>query len=54
MPYYRVIKNIFRVGVDAIDIGLPTFGMHSIREWAGAKDGVQLAAVLKRYLNSEL
>lgn len=42
------------LGVDTIDIGLPTFGMHSIREWAGASDGVMLNAVLSRFLSSTL
>ncbi len=34
------------VGVKTIDIGLPTFAMHSIRELAGAKDASSLAQVL--------
>lgn len=37
------------VGVKTIDIGLPTFAMHSIRELAGAKDAVQLAHVLTSF-----
>ncbi|MFT5421556.1 MAG: aspartyl aminopeptidase [Candidatus Endobugula sp.] len=37
------------VGVDTIDIGLPTFAMHSIRELAGAKDAVNLARVLSSF-----
>jgi aspartyl aminopeptidase len=27
------------IGVETIDIGVPTFGMHSIRELAGSDDG---------------
>jgi aspartyl aminopeptidase len=37
------------VGVKTLDIGLPTFAMHSIREMAGAKDAVKLARVLKSF-----
>ncbi len=39
------------IGVKTLDIGLPTFGMHSIRELAGAKDGVMLLTVLKQFLS---
>ncbi len=34
------------IGIKTIDIGLPTFGMHSIRELAGTKDPIELAKVL--------
>jgi len=37
------------VGVDTIDIGVPTFGMHSIRELAGSEDAFDLAKVLKHF-----
>ena len=37
------------VGVKTIDIGLPTFAMHSVRELAGAADAVQLARVLSSF-----
>ena len=37
------------VGVDTIDIGVPTFGMHSIRELAGSGDAFDLAKVLKHF-----
>jgi aspartyl aminopeptidase len=37
------------VGIDTIDIGLPTFAMHSIRELAGAKDAVKLARGLSSF-----
>ncbi len=37
------------VGVKTIDIGLPTFAMHSIRELAGTKDAVQLATILTSF-----
>ncbi|MCB5161381.1 M18 family aminopeptidase [Marinomonas algarum] len=37
------------IGVPTIDIGLPTFGMHSIRELAGSKDAFGLYKVLARF-----
>jgi aspartyl aminopeptidase len=40
------------IGVETIDIGLPTFAMHSIRELAGAKDSQYLTRVLAYYLNN--
>ncbi len=39
------------VGVRTLDIGVPTFGMHSIRELAGAADGYNLSRVLRRFYN---
>ncbi len=38
-------------GVKTLDIGVPTFGMHSIRELAGVADAYNLSRVLKRYFN---
>lgn len=43
-----------RVGIRTVDIGVPTFGMHSIRELAGARDAAYLIAVLERFFNSEI
>ncbi len=37
------------LGVKTLDIGVPTFAMHSIRETAGSKDAYQLYAALKLY-----
>lgn len=37
------------VGVKTIDLGLPTFAMHSIRELAGADDAFSLFKVLKQF-----
>ncbi|TDO98795.1 M18 family aminopeptidase [Marinomonas balearica] len=37
------------IGVPTLDIGLPTFGMHSIRETAGSKDAYELYKVLARF-----
>lgn len=37
------------IGVPTIDIGLPTFGMHSIRELAGSHDALGLYNVLVRF-----
>lgn len=39
------------VGVATIDVGAPTFAMHSIREMAGAADAVSLYKVLGHYVN---
>lgn len=38
------------IGVPTIDIGLPTFGMHSIRELAGSHDAHGLYKVLARFM----
>src|SRR5690554_1721802 len=37
------------LGVDTIDIGVPTWGMHSIRELAGSDDGWLLATAVREY-----
>ena len=41
------------LGVRTLDIGLPTFGMHSIRELAGTEDAAALAKVLTRFFKLE-
>ena len=41
-----------RLGVRTIDIGLPTFAMHSIRELAGSYDLVHLVKVLSAFYQS--
>ena len=41
------------IGVKTIDVGVPTFAMHSVRELAGNKDAYYLYSVLRRY-NNEL
>lgn len=35
-----------RLGIETLDVGLPTFAMHSIRELAGVKDAFELYEVL--------
>ena len=40
------------LGVRTIDVGLPTYGMHSIRELAGTHDAHSLGKVLKRFYNT--
>jgi aspartyl aminopeptidase len=39
------------VGVRTLDIGVPTFGMHSVRELAGNADAYNLCRVLRRFYN---
>jgi len=41
------------VGVRTLDIGVPTFAMHSIRELAGTRDTGYLLAALKAFYQSE-
>ena len=38
-------------GIRTLDIGVPTLGMHSIRELAGASDAWNLCRVLRRFYN---
>ena len=38
-------------GIRTLDIGVPTLGMHSIRELAGAGDAWNLCRVLRRFYN---
>ena len=41
------------LGVDTIDIGVPTFGMHSIRELAGSEAALSLAKVLSHFYEKD-
>ena len=38
-----------RIGIDTIDVGLPTWAMHSIRELAGSEDAYSLYKILKEF-----
>jgi len=38
------------LGVTTLDIGVPQFGMHSIRELVGTQDSFTLYRVLKAYM----
>jgi aspartyl aminopeptidase len=38
-------------GVKTLDIGVPTFAMHSIRELAGSADAANLASLLAGFYN---
>jgi aspartyl aminopeptidase len=39
------------IGVKTLDIGVPTFAMHSIRELAGSRDTWYLYSALKQFFN---
>ena len=39
------------LGIRTLDIGLPTFGMHSIRETAGTRDAFELSQVLQKFFS---
>ncbi|MDI9246911.1 M18 family aminopeptidase [Marinobacter sp. CHS3-4] len=41
------------LGVTTLDIGVPQFAMHSIRETAGSKDGLTLYKVLREFMQRE-
>lgn len=41
------------IGVPALDVGVPTFAMHSIRELAGAADAHWLYAILQAFCNTD-
>lgn len=41
------------IGVRTLDIGVPQFGMHSIRELAGSQDAYNLSRVLCRFFDTE-
>ena len=43
-----------QLGINTIDIGVPTFAMHSIRELAGSKDLGYLLSVLQAFYNSSI
>ncbi|WP_150913946.1 M18 family aminopeptidase [Marinobacter halotolerans] len=42
------------LGVTTLDIGVPQLAMHSIRETAGAKDGVTLYQVLRAFMQRKM
>lgn len=42
-----------KIGIKTADVGVPTFGMHSVRELAGEKDGFYLYKVLKSFFETE-
>ena len=37
------------LGIETVDVGVPTFGMHSIRELAGSDDAPALAKVVAAF-----
>ena len=41
------------IGVKTLDVGVPTFAMHSIRELAGADDAFSLMQALSAFYQDE-
>jgi len=41
-----------RLGIETIDVGLPTYAMHSIRELAGSSDAYELFEILSHLSKS--
>ena len=41
------------IGIKTVDIGVAQFAMHSIRELAGVKDGLDFTRLLNAFLESE-
>jgi aspartyl aminopeptidase len=41
------------IGINTLDIGVPTFAMHSIRELAGSEDGYSLMQLLRAFYNAK-
>jgi aspartyl aminopeptidase len=41
------------LGVKTLDIGVPTFAMHSIRELAGSQDAYMMKKVLTRFFSNK-
>ena len=42
------------VGVKTVDLGVPTFAMHSIRELAGVEDSYSLFRLLKAFYKAPI
>lgn len=42
------------LGIKTLDVGVPTFAMHSIRELAGTRDGFSLYSVLNHFFASSM
>ncbi len=41
------------IGIKTVDLGVPTFAMHSIRELAGREDTIQMYRLIERFLAAE-
>ena len=42
-----------QIGVKTLDIGVPTFAMHSVRELAGSEDAYMLSCLTRAFFNSD-
>jgi len=40
------------IGIETVDVGVPTFAMHSIRELAGSEDAFNLSKVVRVFFNA--
>ena len=43
-----------RIGIDTLDIGIPSLAMHSIRELAGSRDAYSLYRILLGFAHDHL
>jgi aspartyl aminopeptidase len=41
-----------RLGIDAIDVGVPQLSMHSARELCGTSDAAQLVTLMQGFLHN--
>jgi aspartyl aminopeptidase len=42
-----------QLGIKTIDVGVPTFAMHSIRELAGSQDAFLMNKVIRQFFSNQ-